>query len=152
HKAYLHRSGRTARAGARGTVVTLMTSEQVRDVRQLTRAAGIAPRTTRIDGIAHPVLEELAPGERVKVAGGLVVEAPGRTGASDGTGSGTGGGSRGRGGSARGRSGSRNRRGRSGSGQSQAKGQPRSGGRSRGGRPNGGGSTHSAAGFSSGRR
>ncbi len=34
HKAYLHRSGRTARAGAAGTVVTLMTSDQVRDVRR----------------------------------------------------------------------------------------------------------------------
>ena len=33
HKAYLHRSGRTARAGAAGTVITLMTDEQVRDVR-----------------------------------------------------------------------------------------------------------------------
>ena len=29
HKAYLHRSGRTARAGASGTVVTLMTDDQV---------------------------------------------------------------------------------------------------------------------------
>ena len=44
HKAYLHRSGRTARAGNRGTVVTLMTSEQVGDVRELTRAAGIKAR------------------------------------------------------------------------------------------------------------
>ena len=42
HKAYLHRSGRTARAGAEGTVVTLMTDDQVRDVRDLTRKAGIA--------------------------------------------------------------------------------------------------------------
>src|SRR5262249_36076585 len=33
HKAYLHRSGRTARAGNAGTVITLMTSDQVRDVR-----------------------------------------------------------------------------------------------------------------------
>ncbi len=41
HKAYLHRSGRTARAGNAGTVVTLMTTEQERDVRDLTRAAGI---------------------------------------------------------------------------------------------------------------
>ena len=32
HKAYLHRSGRTARAGAAGTVITLMTDEQRRDV------------------------------------------------------------------------------------------------------------------------
>ena len=48
HKAYLHRSGRTARAGATGTVVTLMTDDQVRDVRDLTRKAGISPTTTRL--------------------------------------------------------------------------------------------------------
>ena len=65
HKAYLHRSGRTARAGNAGTVVTIMTSEQVHDVRTLTRAAGIAPTTTRIQGATHPVLVELAPGARV---------------------------------------------------------------------------------------
>ncbi|TYL45104.1 DEAD/DEAH box helicase, partial [Nocardioides sp. BGMRC 2183] len=41
HKAYLHRSGRTARAGAEGTVVTLMTTDQRGDVRALTRAAGM---------------------------------------------------------------------------------------------------------------
>jgi superfamily II DNA/RNA helicase len=76
HKAYLHRSGRTARAGARGTVVTLMTDDQVRDVRALTRAAGIKPTITRLVGADHPVLAQLAPGERVIVPGGLVVEAP----------------------------------------------------------------------------
>ncbi|GAA4666789.1 MULTISPECIES: DEAD/DEAH box helicase [Amycolatopsis] len=63
HKAYLHRSGRTARAGAAGTVVTLMTDEQVADVRDLTRKAGIKPTTTRL-GPGHPLLSELAPGER----------------------------------------------------------------------------------------
>jgi superfamily II DNA/RNA helicase len=42
-KAYLHRSGRTARAGAEGVVVTLSTPEQVREVRTLTRLAGIKP-------------------------------------------------------------------------------------------------------------
>ncbi|WP_326955536.1 DEAD/DEAH box helicase [Amycolatopsis sp. NBC_01286] len=63
HKAYLHRSGRTARAGASGTVVTLMTDEQVRDVRDLTRKAGIKPTTTQL-GPGHPLLAELAPGER----------------------------------------------------------------------------------------
>jgi superfamily II DNA/RNA helicase len=76
HKAYLHRSGRTARAGARGTVITLMTDDQVRDVRDLTRAAGIKPTITRIVGASHPVLAQLAPGERVVVPGGLVVDAP----------------------------------------------------------------------------
>jgi superfamily II DNA/RNA helicase len=65
HKAYLHRSGRTARAGNSGTVVTIMTSDQANDVRMLTRAAGIAPTTTRIKGSTHPVLAELAPGVRV---------------------------------------------------------------------------------------
>ncbi|HEY3471003.1 MAG TPA: DEAD/DEAH box helicase [Amycolatopsis sp.] len=63
HKAYLHRSGRTARAGASGTVVTLMTDAQVRDVRDLTRKAGIKPTTTQL-GPGHPLLAELAPGER----------------------------------------------------------------------------------------
>ena len=64
HKAYLHRSGRTARAGADGTVVTLMIDEQVSDVRSLTRKAGVKPTITRFSGASHPVLHEIAPGER----------------------------------------------------------------------------------------
>ncbi|MDT5280155.1 MAG: hypothetical protein QOJ20_1350 [Mycobacterium sp.] len=64
HKAYLHRSGRTARAGADGTVVTLMLDEQVSDVRSLTRKAGVKPTITRFSGASHPVLHEIAPGER----------------------------------------------------------------------------------------
>ena len=76
HKAYLHRSGRTARAGAAGTVVTLMTDQQVRDVRDLTRAAGIKPTVTKIPGPAHALLRDLAPGERTLVEGGLVDERP----------------------------------------------------------------------------
>ena len=67
HKAYLHRSGRTARAGADGTVITLMTDAQVRDVRDLTRKAGIRPTTTKLS-TGHPLLVELAPGERTFVA------------------------------------------------------------------------------------
>ncbi|MDV3127471.1 DEAD/DEAH box helicase [Mycobacterium sp. 21AC1] len=65
HKAYLHRSGRTARAGADGTVVTLMHDSQVSDVRNLTRKAGVKPTITRINSIDHPVLQEIAPGDRV---------------------------------------------------------------------------------------
>jgi len=42
HKAYLHRSGRTARAGAEGAVVTLVLPEQKRDVSQLLRKAAIS--------------------------------------------------------------------------------------------------------------
>ena len=67
HKAYLHRSGRTARAGAAGTVITLMTDDQHGDVRDLTRKAGIRPTTTRL-AAGHPLLGELAPGERTFVA------------------------------------------------------------------------------------
>jgi superfamily II DNA/RNA helicase len=72
HKAYLHRSGRTARAGNAGTVVTMMLDDQVRDVRGLTQRAGIRPTTTRV-APGHPLLQELAPGER-SYAGGLVRE------------------------------------------------------------------------------
>ncbi len=43
HKAYLHRSGRTARAGAAGDVVTVMLPSQRGDVRTLARQAGITP-------------------------------------------------------------------------------------------------------------
>ena len=75
HKAYLHRSGRTARAGNAGTVITLMTSEQARDVRQLTRDAGINPTTTRVDSASHPMLATLAPGVR-ELPGALVDTAP----------------------------------------------------------------------------
>ena len=79
HKAYLHRSGRTARAGAQGTVITLMTDEQQRDVRDLTRLAGIKPTTTKVSGPGHAMLEQLAPGVR-STPGGLVVEVPTSTG------------------------------------------------------------------------
>jgi len=41
HKAYLHRSGRTARAGAAGSVVTLVLPEQAAEVAKLRRRAGV---------------------------------------------------------------------------------------------------------------
>lgn len=44
HKAYLHRSGRTARAGESGSVVTMTTPEAVRDVIALQRKAGVEAR------------------------------------------------------------------------------------------------------------
>ncbi len=44
HKAYLHRSGRTARAGSGGDVVTVMLPEERGDVRDLTRKAHISAR------------------------------------------------------------------------------------------------------------
>jgi superfamily II DNA/RNA helicase len=48
HKAYVHRSGRTARAGAAGVVVTLHTPAQAREVRALMRRADVVPLTATV--------------------------------------------------------------------------------------------------------
>ncbi|MEU6577532.1 DEAD/DEAH box helicase [Streptomyces sp. NPDC046805] len=48
HKDYLHRGGRTARAGGSGSVVTLVLPDQKRDVTRLMSDAGIRPKTARI--------------------------------------------------------------------------------------------------------
>ncbi len=74
HKAYLHRSGRTARAGNDGTVVTLATEGQRRDVKDLARKAGIAPTVTVLKP-GHPLLQELAPGQRTKKSAAEVAKA-----------------------------------------------------------------------------
>ena len=149
HKAYLHRSGRTARAGAAGSVVTLMTNEQVRDVRDLTRKAGINPTTTRVHK-SHPLLGEIAPGERTFPGGYAPAGAIASATSSGGRGrQGQGGSRSGRGGSARGGSGQGGSgQNRSGTGASQAGGQRRSGG---GAPRSSGSSSRSSAGSSAGR-
>ncbi|KDN86208.1 DEAD/DEAH box helicase [Kitasatospora cheerisanensis] len=48
HKDYLHRGGRTARAGESGTVVTLVLPEQRREVNRLMTIAGIRPTITKV--------------------------------------------------------------------------------------------------------
>ncbi|MFE6594672.1 DEAD/DEAH box helicase [Streptomyces sp. NPDC057781] len=48
HKDYLHRGGRTARAGESGSVVTLVTPSQRRAVTRLMATAGIVPQTTQV--------------------------------------------------------------------------------------------------------
>jgi superfamily II DNA/RNA helicase len=48
HKDYLHRAGRTARAGASGVVVTLVTHDQRRTVRRMTDRAGVRAESTTI--------------------------------------------------------------------------------------------------------
>ena len=82
HKAYTHRSGRTARAGSDGTVVTLATAEQLREVRSLTKAAGINPTTTRVQSMSDAVLTTVAPGARA-LPGGLEVPASSDNGGGD---------------------------------------------------------------------
>ncbi|GGX80434.1 DEAD/DEAH box helicase [Streptomyces fructofermentans] len=47
-KDYLHRGGRTARAGESGSVVTLVTPNQRREMSRLMVAAGIVPQTTQV--------------------------------------------------------------------------------------------------------
>jgi superfamily II DNA/RNA helicase len=49
HKDYVHRGGRTARAGESGTVVTLVLPDQRRDMVRMLAAAGITARTLRVD-------------------------------------------------------------------------------------------------------
>jgi superfamily II DNA/RNA helicase len=48
HKAYLHRSGRTARAGAAGIVVTLQAPGQADKVRALLRQARVVPQVATV--------------------------------------------------------------------------------------------------------
>ncbi|SDC79688.1 Superfamily II DNA and RNA helicase [Geodermatophilus telluris] len=61
HKAYLHRSGRTARAGAGGTVVTVSTPDQHGEVRTLTRQAGITPIVSQVRPGAERIGELTGP-------------------------------------------------------------------------------------------
>jgi superfamily II DNA/RNA helicase len=63
HKSYLHRSGRTARAGAAGTVVTLVLPEQRREVTTMLRAAAIKAVPQQVTP-SSPVVLDLA-GERL---------------------------------------------------------------------------------------
>src|SRR3954452_1417434 len=48
HKDYLHRGGRTARAGESGSVVTLVLPGQRRDMTRLMSTAGITPQNTKV--------------------------------------------------------------------------------------------------------
>ncbi|MDO4918245.1 DEAD/DEAH box helicase [Kocuria sp.] len=62
HKSYLHRSGRTARAGASGAVITIATTEERSDVSKLMKKAGVKPRVDEV-GPDSEVVKELV-GER----------------------------------------------------------------------------------------
>ena len=90
HKAYVHRSGRTARAGASGVAVTVQTAGQAPDVSAMMRRAGVIPlRATVRPGsellrsIAGPPADRSALPARperpaVAVTGGSAAPATGR--------------------------------------------------------------------------
>ena len=71
HKAYLHRAGRTARAGTTGTVVTLVMDEQRKEVATLLKKAGVdapevqvqplSPELIKITGATKPEGQPLPP-------------------------------------------------------------------------------------------
>jgi len=76
-KTYLHRSGRTARAGASGVVVTLVAPEQTRDVNIMRREAGVTeaivslqPGDLRLTDLAawNPPHEEPPPANQPRTA------------------------------------------------------------------------------------
>lgn len=71
-KDYVHRAGRTARAGAGGTVVTVVTDEQRAHVRELTRAAGIAAVELTV-GPGSRALRELT---GARIPSGVAVSVP----------------------------------------------------------------------------
>ncbi|WP_375546141.1 DEAD/DEAH box helicase [Brevibacterium casei] len=64
HKAYLHRSGRTARAGSTGDVVTIMTPEERKDTLALLRKAKISVKPQKVTADSaqvSPLVGEVAP-------------------------------------------------------------------------------------------
>jgi superfamily II DNA/RNA helicase len=72
HKDYLHRAGRTARAGEAGVVVTLATSKQQSAVRGLTSRAGVYPKFVDV----RPHHDELVSITGSKVPSGIPYIAP----------------------------------------------------------------------------
>ena len=56
HKAYLHRAGRTARAGTSGTVVTLVMDDQTKEVAQLLRKAGVNAPEVRVAPLSESLV------------------------------------------------------------------------------------------------
>jgi superfamily II DNA/RNA helicase len=72
HKDYLHRGGRTARAGESGTVVTLVLPNQRREMARMMTAAALVPGSVKV----HSTDEELARITGARVPTGVPVVIP----------------------------------------------------------------------------
>ncbi|MFD5394388.1 DEAD/DEAH box helicase [Streptomyces sp. NPDC127097] len=85
HKDYLHRGGRTARAGESGSVVTLVLPNQRREMDRLMADAGITPQSTQVRAgeaeLARITGAQAPSGIPVTIAA-PVVERPKRSGSS----------------------------------------------------------------------
>ncbi|MGY1703255.1 DEAD/DEAH box helicase [Geodermatophilus sp. SYSU D00697] len=66
HKTYLHRSGRTARAGAAGVVVSLLLPDQVGQAKRRFRQAKVEPVVSRIRPGDAPIADLVASGVHVE--------------------------------------------------------------------------------------
>jgi superfamily II DNA/RNA helicase len=74
HKDYLHRSGRTARAGAAGVVVSVLSPDQVKGSRHMFSRAGVEVEPVHAGPGAQPVRELAESGEPI-----VVTAAPARS-------------------------------------------------------------------------
>lgn len=111
HKAYLHRSGRTARAGESGSVVTMTTPDALKDVMVLQRKAGVTARHHHAASAPSPMTAE-----SLATSGTEAPELPADHRSRGGSAPARGGrGGQNRGGQSRGPQGGRNRNRRSGS-------------------------------------
>jgi superfamily II DNA/RNA helicase len=68
HKDYLHRSGRTARAGASGMVIALAERAQVRELQKMHAAAGVTAASNEVAAGDHVVRDIAASGTPVPPA------------------------------------------------------------------------------------
>lgn len=57
HKDYLHRAGRTARAGEAGTVVTIATTKQQKSIGGLTSRAGVSPKFVGVTPLSTELMK-----------------------------------------------------------------------------------------------
>ncbi|MET9360896.1 DEAD/DEAH box helicase [Streptomyces sp. NPDC006632] len=74
HKDYLHRGGRTARAGESGSVVTLVLPDEKREMTKLMSFAGIRPRTAEIKSSSEELVR--VTGAREPSGVPVVIEIP----------------------------------------------------------------------------